>query len=167
MTHKPNFRFAADLTTATITLRRDFAAPRKTVWDCYSKPELLDRWFAPSPLTTRTKHMEFREGGYWHFAMIDPSGAEYWSRQEYVRIDPIESFTARDSFTDETGVPNPDLPGANMTMTFTDKGQITEVHSLVSYASPEALQQVIDMGMEQGIAATFDKLDVLLKEVRR
>ncbi|MDX5152197.1 MAG: SRPBCC domain-containing protein, partial [Acidiferrobacterales bacterium] len=102
MTTNLVFDFLVDKKANTITVKREFAAKRQMVWDCYTRSELLDRWFAPKPLTTKTKHMDFREGGYWHYAMIMPDGQEYWSRQDYVSIQPIEHYTARDGFTDET-----------------------------------------------------------------
>ena len=66
------FDFLIDKENNTLTLRREFAANRQLVWVCHTKSELLDRWFAPKPFTTRTHHMDFSKGGYWHYAMIDP-----------------------------------------------------------------------------------------------
>src|SRR5688572_32700048 len=74
------FDFIVDKEKNTLTLKREFAANRQLVWDCYTKSELLDRWFAPAPLTTKTKSMDFRPGGHWIYAMVDPDGKEYWGR---------------------------------------------------------------------------------------
>lgn len=62
---------------------------------------MLDRWFAPKPLTTKTKHMEFKEGGYWHYAMLTPDGQAYWRRVDYLTIRPIDGYATLDGFTDE------------------------------------------------------------------
>lgn len=77
------FDFVVDMQKSSLTVRREFAAKRQLVWDCHTKRELLDQWFAPKPLTTKTKHMEFKEGGYWHYAMITPDGQSFWSRLDY------------------------------------------------------------------------------------
>ena len=69
-----HFDFLVDKKKNTITVRREFAANRQLVWDCYTKSELLDQWFAPKPFTTKTKSMEFNDGGHWIYAMIDPDG---------------------------------------------------------------------------------------------
>ena len=79
MKHLLQFDFLADKEKNTLTIRREFMANRQLVWDCYTKSDLLDRWFAPKPFTTKTKSMEFREGGHWHYAMVEPDGKEYWS----------------------------------------------------------------------------------------
>ncbi|WP_323779787.1 SRPBCC domain-containing protein [Leisingera sp.] len=161
---KPDLRFdfIADMQKSTLTVRREFAAGRQLVWDCYTKAELLDKWYAPKPLTTKTQSMDFRDGGHWHFAMIDPEGTYYWSRTDYQTITPIEGYTAYDGFTDETGVVNPDMPRSHIRQAFTDLDGRTMVEMLVSYNSPEDLQKVIDMGMETGLASTLERLDELL-----
>ena len=156
------FDFVVDKEKSTITVRREFAAGRQLVWDCYTKSELLDRWFAPKPLTTKTKSMEFREGGHWHYAMVEPNGQEYWGRLDYQTIQPIDRYTALDGFSDASGALNPDLPRSTWNVTFSDKATHTVVETVVAYASAEAIQQVIDMGMKDGMTSTLERLDELL-----
>ena len=162
MTPHLQFDFIADKANHTLTIRREFLANRQLVWDCYTKSELLDRWFAPAPLTTKTKFMDFSEGGRWHYAMIDPTGTEYWNLTEYLTIHPIDYYTALDAFCDAEAVINPDMPRAEWLVKFTDKGENALVETVVTYKSLADLEQVINMGMEEGLAATLDKLDTLL-----
>jgi uncharacterized protein YndB with AHSA1/START domain len=156
------FDFVVDMTKYSITVEREFAARRQLVWDCYTKQELLDQWFAPKPLTTKTKHMEFKEGGYWHYAMVMPDGQEFWSRQDYQTINPIDGYVALDAFSDETGAVNPDLPRARWDVGFTDLQPRTLVTTIVLYKSAEDVQKVIDMGLKDGLASTLERLDELL-----
>ena len=72
------FDFSVNKETNTITVKREFAAELSLVWDAYTKSEILDQWWAPKPWKARTKTMEFREGGYWHYAMVGPAGEEHW-----------------------------------------------------------------------------------------
>lgn len=163
MTAEVPLSITADMQTNQLTIRRSFDAPKVLVWDCYTKAELLDQWFAPEPLTARTKSMEFREGGHWHFAMIDPDGTEYWARFDYEAIDPIDSYRARDAFSDETGAVNCDMPVSVWDVTFEETAPGTVVQILATYESAEAMQSVRDMGMEEGMKSVFDRLDSLLK----
>ncbi|WP_341674778.1 SRPBCC domain-containing protein [Niveibacterium sp. SC-1] len=156
------FDFLVDEEKSTLTITREFAAKRQPVWDCHTKSELLDRWFAPKPLATKTKSMDFREGGHWHYAMIEPNGQEYWSRIDYQTIHPIDNYTLLDGFSDDTGALNPDLPRSRWKVTFSDLKAHTLVETIVSYKSPEALQQVIKMGMKEGLTSTLERLDELL-----
>src|SRR5687767_2360707 len=145
------FDFIVDKQKNTITVRREFAAKRQLVWDCHTKSELLDQWFAPKPLTTKTKTMDFREGGHWHYAMVDPDGQEYWGRMDYQTIRPIDHYTALDGFSDQSGALNTELPRSNWDVTFTDASQRTLVQTIVTYKSSDDLQKVIDMGMKEGL----------------
>ncbi|MDX8477002.1 SRPBCC domain-containing protein [Mesorhizobium sp. VK24D] len=162
MTNDLRFEFVADKDERRITVIREFDADRQLVWDCHTKSELLDQWFAPKPLTTQTKHMDFREGGYWHYAMITPDNEKYWNRLDYKTIDPIDGYTAQDGFCDETGAVNPDLPGSHWDGTFADEKKRTLVTTVVQYASADSLQAAIDMGLKDGLASTLERLDELL-----
>lgn len=167
MKNNLQFDFIADKEKNTLTIRREFLGDRPLVWDCYTKSELLDRWFAPAPLTTRTKSMDFREGGHWHYAMVEPNGTAYWGYTEYVKINPIDYYTALDAFSNEAGEINKDLPRAEWLVTFTDKGENALVETIVTYKSLSDLETVIQMGMEQGMLATLEKLDALLVTLKK
>jgi uncharacterized protein YndB with AHSA1/START domain len=156
------FEFLVDKEKNTLTIRREFAAKRQLVWNCYTKSELLDKWFAPKPLTTQTKFMDFSEGGHWLYAMVEPSGQEYWGRMDYQSIRPIDYYAALDGFCDNTGTLNPDLPRSKWDVTFSDLAAHTVVQTVVSYTSAEAMQQVIDMGMKEGLTSTLERLDEFL-----
>jgi len=156
------FDFLVNKEKNTITIKREFAAKRQLVWDCYTKSELLDRWFAPKPFTTKTKFMDFSEGGYWHYAMVEPNGQEYWGRMDYQTIQPIDNYTSLDGFCDDTGALNPELPRSKWNVTFSDVATHTLVETVVSYTSSEALQQVIKMGLKEGLTSTLERLDELL-----
>jgi uncharacterized protein YndB with AHSA1/START domain len=164
---KLQFDFIADKEKNTITVKREFAANRQLVWDCHTKRELLDKWFAPEPFTTKTKVMEFREGGHWLYAMVDPDGKEYWGRMDYVKIKPISGYTGLDAFCDEKGDINPELPRANWNVAFQDKGENCLVQTVVTYNSLADLETVIQMGMKEGLSSTLERLDTLLLTLKK
>jgi uncharacterized protein YndB with AHSA1/START domain len=161
------FDFLVDKEKNTITIKKEVNADRQLVWDCHTKSELLDRWFAPQPFTTKTKHMNFTEGGYWLYAMIEPEGKEYWGRMDYVKIQPIDSYKALDGFCDDKGVLNTELPRASWDVMFTDEGENSLVQTIVSYKSLADLETVIQMGMKEGLTSTLERLDDLLLELKK
>ena len=167
MKNTMQFDFIVDKEKNTLTVKREFAANRQLVWDCHTKSELLDRWFAPAPFTARTKSMSFREGGHWLYAMVAPDGKEHWGRTDYLKINPIDNYTALDGFCDDQGNLNPDLPRANWKVTFQVLGQNTLVQTVVTYKSLADLETVINMGMKEGLTATLENLDDLLVELTR
>jgi len=162
MTADLQFDFLVDKEKGTMTIRKGFAARRQLVWDCHTRRELLDQWFAPKPLTARTQSMDFREGGHWHYVMIDPDGKEYWGRADYQTISPIDGYTLLDGFSDASGALDPDLPRATWDVTFQDLSERTLVQTIVSYQSPDDLEKVMGMGMKEGMASALERLDELL-----
>ena len=162
MKNTMQFDFIVDKEKNTLTVKREFAAKRQLVWDCHTKSELLNQWFAPKPFSTKTKSMDFRDGGHWHYAMVEPDGREYWGRTDYMKINPIDNYTALDAFSNEKGEVNPALPRAKWHVTFQDLADHTLVQTVVTYNSLADLETVINMGMKEGMTLTLEKLDELL-----
>ncbi len=63
------FDFIVNKENNTVNVKREFAADLQLVWDAWTKPELLDQWWAPKPYQTKTISMDFREGGMWLYYM--------------------------------------------------------------------------------------------------
>ncbi|GGF26672.1 SRPBCC family protein [Echinicola rosea] len=164
MKTKLAFDFIVNKEANTMTIKKEFAAARQQVWDCFTKSELLDQWFAPEPYKAKTKHMDFSEGGNWLFAMVSPEGEAHWSRFDFLRIQRLEHYTAVDYFCDESGKPNPDLPQGNWKVNFSNSADTTEVDILISYGSLEDLEVVVQMGMQEGLTETLEQLEALLEK---
>lgn len=160
------FDFLVDREKNTMTVIREFAAPRPLVWDCYTKSELLGQWFAPKPWTARTKKMDFTPGGAWLYAMCGPAGEQHWGMTEYLTIQPIDQYTALDAFCDENGTLNTALPRAKWEVTFTDAGENAVVQTIVQYNSLADLEAILQMGMKEGLTMTLDGLDKLLASLQ-
>lgn len=156
------YDFTVDKTTNTINIKREFAADRSTVWDCYTKSEILDQWWMPLPWKSRTKSMDFREGGSWHYAAVGPNGEEHWSIANYVKIEPQSLFVAMDAFGDADGNINPQLPQSKWTMNFSDIETNTLVHGIMEFPDFTQLEQTIAMGFKQGLEMAMQNLDDIL-----
>ena len=72
--------FTKDLEAKTLTVERDFDAPRSRVWEAFTKSDILEQWLAPKPWKAFTVSSDFREGGYWHCYMVGPEGVKMYSR---------------------------------------------------------------------------------------
>jgi uncharacterized protein YndB with AHSA1/START domain len=162
MSTNPAFDFSVNKDNNTITVKREFAAERSLVWDAYTQSEILDQWWAPRPWKARTKTMDFREGGYWHYAMVGPEGEEHWAMVQYKTIRAQEQFTGLDAFADADGNVNKDMPQSEWEATFTDKGQATLVELHISYDDLAQLEATIQMGFKEGLGMAMEGLDELL-----
>ena len=165
------FDFTVDKANNLINIKREFAANRALVWDCYTKSELLDKWWMPHPWKSRTKSMDFREGGRWHYAAVGPKGEEHWSITTYVKIEPQKMFIANDAFGDANGTINPKMPQSKWTMNFSDmarpddpvgRGMNTLLHGIMQFPDLAQLEQTIAMGFKEGLTMAMENLDAML-----
>lgn len=154
--------FTVDKTKNTINIKRESAADRPTVWDFYTKSELLDQWWMPHPWKSRTKSMDFREGGKWHYAAVGPNGEEHWSITTYVKIETRKMFIANDAFCDANGNINPAMPQSKWTMSFSDMGKNTLVQGVMQFPDLAQLEQTIAMGFKEGLTMAMENLDAML-----
>jgi uncharacterized protein YndB with AHSA1/START domain len=156
--------FIVNKETKTVSITKEFDAPRDLVWDAYTKPELLDQWWAPKPFSSRTKAMEFREGGRRFYAMVSPDGAERWAVQQYRSITPKTNFKFFNAFADENE--NPQLPGSDWDFNFTEENGKTTVHVSIYNESLERLERMVATGFTEGTAAQFKNLEDLLAHMQ-
>ena len=161
------FDFSVNKENNTITVNREFAAECSLVWDAYTKSEILDQWWAPKPWKARTKTMDFREGGHWHYAMVGPAGEEHWCWAAYQTIQIKKRFTGLDAFADADGNVNKDLPQSKWDVRFTDKGQVTLVDYHIAFDDLAQLEATIQMGFKEGLTMAMEGLDELLPSLKK
>jgi uncharacterized protein YndB with AHSA1/START domain len=155
--------FIVDKETKTVFITKEFDAKRDLVWDAYTKPEILDQWWAPKPWASRTKVMEFREGGRRFYAMVSPEGAERWAVQKYTSITPKTNFKFLNAFADKDE--NPELPGSDWDLNFTEQDGTTKVSISIYNESLERLEKMIEMGFREGFTMTLNYLEELLTKL--
>ena len=153
--------FIVDKAVKTVVINAEFAFELSLVWDAYTKPELLDQWWAPKPLASRTKVMDFRVGGRRFYAMVSPDGKVLgWAIQKYTSISPKTNFKFFNAFADEDE--NPELPGSDWDLTFTEQDGTTKVSISIYNESLERLEKTLEMGFKEGIMAQLNNLEELL-----
>lgn len=161
------FDFIVDKANHTITVKREFDAPVALVWDAYTKSEILDQWWAPKPWKARTKFMDFKEGGHWHYAMVGPEGEEHWAWADFQNIVPQKKYTGLDAFADADGNINKKMPQSKWNLSFTDKGEVTLVESYITYGDLAQLEETLKMGFKEGLAMAMENLDDLLPQLKK
>ena len=156
--------FIVDKETKTVSITKEFAAKLSLVWDAYTKPELLDQWWAPKPLTSRTKVMDFKVGGRRFYAMVSPDGQELgWALQKYTSISPKTNFKLFNTFADENE--NPELPGSDWDLTFSEQDGRTKVSISIYNESLERLERMVEMGFKEGTTSQMKNLEDLLSKL--
>jgi len=158
------FDFVVDKEKNSIHVKREFAADLGLVWDAWTKPELLDIWWAPKPYHVKTKSMDFREGGSWFYAMISPENVAHWCRADYKKIDLQKSFSALDAFCDEEGNVNTSFPRSLWNNNFKESADTTTVDITIKYETLADLEKIIQLGFKEGFTMAMGNLDQYLEE---
>lgn len=158
--------FSENMDNNTMLIERDFEGSLEQVWQAWTDSEILEQWWAPLPFKAITKTMNFTEGGCWHYYMLGPDGSKFWCMLNYLQIERLKMFTAMDSFADEDGKENTELPNMNWKNSFATTSTGTKVTVLVTFASKEDMQKITEMGFKEGSAMAHDNLDKLLKEMK-
>ncbi len=161
------FDFSVDKENKTISVKREFAAELPLVWSAYTNSEILDQWWAPKPWKARTKSMDFREGGHWHYAMVGPAGEEHWAMVHYKMIREQKKFTGLDAFTDAQGNVNKDMPQSAWEVLFAGKGEATFVEFHITFDDLAQLETTIQMGFKEGLTIAMEGLDELLTNLKK
>jgi uncharacterized protein YndB with AHSA1/START domain len=160
-----NMEFIVDKETKTVYITKEFDAELSLVWDAYTKAELLDQWWAPKPMTSRTKVLDFEVGGRRFYAMVSPEGVEGWVLQKYTSITPKTNFKLFNAFADADE--NPQLPGSDWDLTFTDQGNTTKVTVSIYNESLERMERILEMGFVEGTKMQLKNLEELLAKLSR
>jgi len=138
-------------TDREIVMTRVFDAPRNLVFDAFSKPELLKRWFGPRGWSLVVCEVDFKVGGKWRFVLRGPDGREMGMRGVHREIAPPERTVHLEMFDD--------YPGESIvTAVFVEQNGKTTMTATVLYESQQVRDAVIKSGMEHGAAECYDKL---------
>lgn len=148
-------------------VERHFVAPRTLLFEAFTRPEHLRRWWAPQPYTIATCTVDLRPGGIWHYSMRSPEGQEHWARSVYREIVPPEKLVYISTFADEYANPVEGLPEHLTTILFTEEAGKTHVIANIQFSSAEALKVALDMGMQQGMNMTWDYLIAYVQELQQ
>ena len=142
-------------TDREVVMTRVFDAPRQMVFDAFSKPELLKRWFGPRGWSLVVCEVDLRVGGGFRFVMRGPDGRDMGMRGVYKEIQAPERSVHMESFDD--------FPGeSQVTAVMLEQGGKTTLTVTVLYPSKEIRDAVIQSGMEHGAAESYDKLAEML-----
>ena len=156
------FEFTVNEENNTVDVKREFPADLETVWDAWTKPGILDQWWAPKPWRAQTKRFDFSEGGTWLYAMVGPENEKHWSKAEFDKIKDKRFLSWKDAFCDEDGNENSGMPGSYWTIIFSEENANTVVDITIQHASSADLKAILDMGFKEGFTMGLGNLEELL-----
>ena len=147
----------------SMTITAEFSAPPERVWQLWEDPRQLERWWGPPTYPATVTSHDLRPGGRVEYHMTGPEGDQprgYW---EIVEADAPRSLVFRDGFANDDGTPNTDLPMFTARVRIEEIGDGRTRMSIESvFPSAQAMEQVLAMGMEEGITSAVAQIDAIL-----
>lgn len=154
-----------DLDALTMTVVADFPVPVRRLWDAYADPRQIERFWGPVEYPARFHRHDMAVGGESHYVMHGPDGDVSRGWWEFLEVVDGERFVVLDGFADPDGSKSDVAPPMRMDFVFeaTDTGSRLTTTTL--FATIETLQQMIDMGMEQGMQSAMSQIDAVVADL--
>lgn len=139
-----------------ILITRQFNAPRRIVFEAWTKPEHVVHWWGAFGSNMAVCEIDLQPGGAYRFVLREADGQEYGFGGKYYEIVPPERLVYSEGFD---GYPGHE---AMTTMTFEEADGKTTVVTLTVCQSAEDRDALINSGMEPGMRSTYDQLEAYL-----
>ncbi|SEB41985.1 Uncharacterized conserved protein YndB, AHSA1/START domain [Tenacibaculum sp. MAR_2009_124] len=148
-----------DKSKRTITINRTFNAAIELVWEAWTQPEHIAKWWSPKGMETKIIEHDFNIGGKWKYSMPMPNGTEFIADGEYIEIVKLIKIISLANF-------KPMTEGVEIQSLFEKDGNKTNFTFNVIHPTEEYKIQQEKMGILNGWGSVFDRLDALLIELK-
>ncbi len=153
-----------DLQALTMTFVAEFEAELEQVWQLWADPRQLERWWGPPGYPATFTRYEFMPGGECRYHMTSPEGERFPAYWRITSVDAPTGLELEDGFADDSGEPRPE-PATRMRMTLEPSGSRTRMTLASQFASTGQLEEMLKMGMEEGMRLALGQIDDILAEV--
>lgn len=161
----PITSITSDPEALTLTLVGDYPVPVARLWEAWSDPRQLERfWGPPEWPATFTRH-DLAVGGRSEYAMTGPDGTRSCGYWLYEAIDPGKRIEVVDGFAHPDGTPNDEMPTMRMQMTFEATDDGSRFVSITTFPDLATMEQLAEMGMVEGATAAFGQMDDVLADL--
>ena len=149
----------------TMTLEAEFDASPDRVWQLWADPRQLERWWGPPTYPATVDSHDLRSGGRVEYHMTGPSGDQPRGFWQVLSAEPPHRLFFRDGFANADGTPNSDMPMNDVEVTIKSLDERRTRMEIASiFPDTAAMEQVLAMGMEEGLTQAVGQIDALLAE---
>jgi uncharacterized protein YndB with AHSA1/START domain len=149
----------------SMTITAEFDASPERVWQLWADPRQLERWWGPPTYPATFTAHDLAPGSRVEYHMTGPEGDQPRAFWDIVKADPPKSLVLRDGFANDDGTPNNDLPGTDIRVTIEEIGPgRTRMSIANTFPSRQAMEQLLAMGMEEGMSLAVGQIDAILAE---
>ena len=153
-------------TDTQILITREFDAPKHLVYEAWTTPELVKRWWSGQRGEMTIAEIDLRVGGAWRYVMVAEGGFEVAFHGEYREIVPNERIVTTEVYEMPEAEAPPEADAPLNTITFSEADGRTTLTLLVQCTSKELRDTIIDSGMEAGMQEGWDLLEQVASSLR-
>jgi len=153
-----------DTQQLTLTVVAEFTAPPERVWQLWVDPRQLEQWWGPPTWPATFTEHDVEVDGRSRYFMTGPDGEQAHGWWRVLAIDEPRTLEFEDGFADESGAPSPDLPVVRARVELAAAGNGTRMTVVSRFATQEQMQQMVEMGMVEGMREAMGQIDGILAE---
>ena len=158
----PVINVVKDLEARTLTITARFAAPLDRIWQMWSDPRRLERWWGPPGYPATVTEHDLPPGGAVRYFMTGPGGERHHGHWRVLAVDPPRTLELEDRFADAHGQPLLDGPTAVIRVALSELDEGTRMEVVTVWDSDEAMAQMLATGTDAGLTAAVGQIDALL-----
>jgi uncharacterized protein YndB with AHSA1/START domain len=153
-----------NLEALSFTLVAEFDAAVERVWQIWEDPRQLERWWGPPTWPATFEEFDFQPGGKAGYYMTGPEGEKSGGWWRFTAIEAPRRLELDDGFADDDGAPSQTMGITHAAVDFDDFGGRTRMTIMSTFESEEQMEQLVEMGMEEGMREAAGQIDALLAE---
>lgn len=146
----------------TMSFTAEFDATPERVWRLWEDPRLFEKWWGPPEYPATVVDHNFAPGGKVRYYMTGPDGEQYHGWSQFIEIDPPRSLEFGDGFLDDDGNEVEGMPSMTSRVDITEVDSGTQMVITTTFPSLDAMNQLIEMGAEEGMKGSLSQVDDLL-----
>lgn len=147
----------------TMTVTAEYGAPIDKVWELWADPRKLERWWGPPTYPATFVDHDLTPGGHVAYYMTGPGGDKPRGWWRILSVAAPHHLEFEDGFADDAGEPDDTMPTMTIRVALSERGGATRMAIETTFPSKESMEQLIAMGMEEGMTAAVGQIDDLLR----
>ena len=161
----PITKITSDPAALTITVVGDYPVPVARLWEAYADPRQLEKFWGPETWPATFIRHDMAPGGTSQYYMTGPDGTRAHGWWRILAVEPPRRLEVEDGFADDEGRPNTEMPTMRVNITFDETPTGSRFTNVTSFKSAEAMEQLLEMGMIEGMRSGMEQLDGVLADL--
>lgn len=151
-------------TDLDLVLERVIDAPVARVWEAWTRPESLEKWWCPAPYRATECVLDLRPGGAFSFVVRSPEGETFPYAGCVLEVDAprrlVWTLALEAGFRPKATAS--DVPAFTAVVTFEAEGEATRYRAVARHADAAGARRHAEMGFHEGWGAALDQLAALV-----